>query len=92
MGSVTHYPGPWEVYYSDDGRVWVEETTTPERLIVCDIPGDMETIEGPQLANANLCAAAPDLLEALEEIAEMEAGRRATILARKALAKARGDQ
>lgn len=63
----THYPGPWEVYTSDEGRVWVQETATPERLVVCDIPGDMETIEGAELCNADLIAAAPRLLAALEK-------------------------
>lgn len=64
------YPGPWEVFTSDEGAVWVQETNNPDRLIVCDIPGDMETIKAEELANADLIAAAPDLYHACEAAAE----------------------
>lgn len=69
-----HYPGPWRVVECEEGRVWVEETNTEERLVVCDIPGDMETIEGPELRNAQLIAAAPELLEACKALLAAPSG------------------
>lgn len=63
------YPGPWKVVYCDDGTVWVQDSSA-EGLVVCDIPGDMETIEGRELANADLIAAAPELLAALKAVVQ----------------------
>jgi hypothetical protein len=61
-----HYPGPWEVHYSDEGTVWVHEVDPSQgHRIICDIPGDMEEIDAAELANADLIAAAPELLDAL---------------------------
>jgi|GEM_PF-3475268 len=63
---IEPYPGPWHVYdCPDTGRVCVHDSR-PERFVVCDIPGDMETIEGEEFANAMLIAAAPDFLAACE--------------------------
>jgi hypothetical protein len=64
-----HTPGPWISHDINDDTpdcgMWVvdfpdDENATVHRLYV----GDMETNTGTDIANANLVAAAPDLLEA----------------------------
>ena len=63
--SAQPFPGPYEVHYADDGTVWIVETATPERIVLADLPGDMETLDGENLVTAHLMAAAWDLREAL---------------------------
>lgn len=71
--SAKHTPGPWEVHINAAGEVWVHEVDLSRgQMVICDIPGDMETIEGEQLCNADLIAAAPDLLAALKAILTAE--------------------
>lgn len=72
---MPHTPGPWHVWGEDDW--W--ESQTDDLVVVADV-GDMfvcnmgppvspleaDTAKSPNLANARLIAAAPEMLEALE--------------------------
>lgn len=85
-GGTPWTPGPW----SFDGP--------PDNIIVWSGPEDrvcFMTSNGPAEANARLIAAAPDLLEAAERLFSALEGYvpadEARALARKAFAKARGD-
>lgn len=66
MSEIKHTPGPWRIagkYKGDHGSFWLEtEFPMPvfELVPVIGVPGE-------HLANARLIAAAPDLLEALQE-------------------------
>ena len=62
-----HTPGPWEEFIDERGEVWVSGSNG----WVCYI-GDMEDTTAEDHYNARLIAAAPDLLEALKEIAKGE--------------------
>jgi len=72
-----HTPGPWKLEQSDDPRDFI--VTEPSGRTVCepnDPLYDCEPEEGERrisleeaLANARLIAAAPQLLEALQDIA-----------------------
>ena len=98
MSDAKWTPGPWETSQSlGDAYIWAEteENGVFEHVAVvlrCDEPGMQD-------ANAHLIAAAPDLYEALEEIADYVGDEVSFILgppvvsaARAALAKARGEQ
>ena len=70
----THTPGPWLVWDSK-GTARIDHTTgvyrqpdsSDEQIIaLCD--EDLSLSSDEQLANARLIAAAPELLEALEEL------------------------
>jgi hypothetical protein len=67
-----HTPGPWESHdVTDDqdadcGNWVVEIPETPGNTVIRLWFGDMESNTGEDIANANLVAAAPDLLAALE--------------------------
>ncbi|MED5545748.1 MAG: hypothetical protein VYD90_10905 [Pseudomonadota bacterium] len=93
--SVKHTPGPW---YVEDGEkgVWVNSDALASKgiAVVVNYCGDEA-----RRANAQLLAAAPELLEALEE-AELHLRDFANVLsydpveadeARVAIAKARGE-
>jgi len=79
MGNTNEYtPGPWE-WVSDMSGLWQEdEVGAPGKMImgvfcegmVSDFESDitMKLDQGPSKANANLIAAAPDLLETLQDI------------------------
>lgn len=57
-----HTPGPWKYDFQSVDREWAI-VTNPYGLIVANVNADSR-----QTANARLIAAAPDLLEALEQI------------------------
>ena len=81
MSNAKHTPGPWEV---DD------------RLITAQCSDDdgeyVEVVAQAHVpANARLIASAPELLAALERIAELSYDSEATRVAREAIAKARGE-
>ena len=87
--SPQHTPGPWEYYYPDQDSV--------EHLIRSQDGTYVCHDEGLRFADANLIAAAPDLLAALEEAAAWLGalgGTKATdalaARCRMAVAKARG--
>lgn len=63
MSETKHSKGPWQIV-DVDGYI---EVRTLDGFEVCGI-GDMEVIEGEDLANARLIATAPDMLAALEAI------------------------
>lgn len=69
MSETRHTPGEWEVHHSGEGTTWVQEVD-PARghKVICDIPGDAETHEGEDLANADLIAAAPTLVKVAREV------------------------
>lgn len=68
---MTHTPGPWRSHdVGDDADpdcgLWVVDLPDDAEVTVTRLYfGDMETNTGRDIANANLVAAAPDLLEAL---------------------------
>ena len=79
MGNTNEYtPGPWE-WLSDMSGLWQEDDVgAPGKMImgvfcegiISDLESDptMDRNQGPSKANANLIAAAPDLLETLQDI------------------------
>ena len=91
MTKAKHTPGPWEVKQFGGPQI-----SGPAGYAVRTMWGALhvDDLQGQDAANARLIAAAPDLLEALEElIGDTEWGcYRATYLkARAAIAKARGE-
>jgi hypothetical protein len=58
-----HTPGPWKVHI-DDNAIWVEPPN-PADSVICDLRGrDAAVLTDEDEANADLIAAAPDLLKA----------------------------
>lgn len=89
---MTHTPGPWKVY--DDGELWVGPVDA-DAPVVCDMrPSGEELIYSLQDdANAHLIAAAPDLLDALQLVLDVDEWRLAAVVLNKvhaAIAKAEG--
>lgn len=64
---MSYTPGPWRVNESKE-RVWIEGTGRG-----CGVPriAIVDDSAGTEPGNANLLAAAPELLEALEELASV---------------------
>jgi len=101
--SAAHTPGPW-VYRPHDFDDWgiVRVTADESRygFVICqarnpEVTGEQlgayrESGVDPYEANARLIAAAPALLEALEELLKIRSGRTAK-MARAAIAAAKGD-
>ena len=87
-----HTPGPWRVV--DSWNDYMVESQNGEEIIWQDGPHNTPTINE---ANARLIAAAPDLLEALENLADYIDERagdnecRPLENARAAIAKAKGE-
>lgn len=104
--SVTskHTPGPWEVFDDVEGCEFPGIDNAGESIVLCGSIFDDGGIRGDtkeeRLANARLIAAAPDMLEAIEETLQsvvmnrlhdtIEISRDAIELLRAALAKAKG--
>lgn len=69
-----HTPGPWELYNSEsDG--WIlqkQDNVDPECQMILAILSQMEDEEDK--ANAQILVAAPKMLEALTQIAELTGG------------------
>ncbi|CAN0620485.1 conserved protein of unknown function [Burkholderia multivorans] len=90
MAEVKHTPGPWAVPESHGkARVWARH----EFLVAdCNVSDHLRTVE--KKANARLIAAAPDLLDALEEIVNTPhlGGKGGFQKARAAIAKATGNE
>lgn len=90
---MPHTPGPWEMNVGIDGAVVYH----PDQGTIADVPMDLS--DHPH--NARLMAAAPDLLEALEEllhapdpdeVEDFTPLYRAITKAHAAIAKAKGEQ
>ena len=65
---MTHTPGPWAVDITDEGELWV-------RILQHDLfIGDLEDTCGECHANAQLIAAAPDLLAVAIMVAATQCG------------------
>jgi hypothetical protein len=64
--STKHTPGPWFYYVTPSGVRYKVHGPTVDYFI-CDVKGSND------LANARLIAAAPELLEALEKLADQAA-------------------
>lgn len=63
-----HTPGPWEAWdWGKDGKVGVGKAYGNESDI-CSMSNDTSRTFSEDIANARLISAAPDLLEALEEL------------------------
>jgi hypothetical protein len=99
-----HTPGPWEVVHAEHGIVVRTESPTKTKYGASRYAaiGGFDRNEPDKLAeaqaNARLIAAAPDLLEALKELAVCDFGANwndaaewAAIKARAAIAKATGE-
>ena len=94
MGMSKFTPGPWSVGVAND-TFESDVGIHADDWIIADMCNDIREEYGiDQEANANLIAAAPELYEALENALEvMEDGHQsnAKVMAREALAKARGE-
>ena len=70
MSDAKHTPGPWVILLDDDA-IEIVGNADERSVPVADIMLDEHTSFAPQMieavANANLIAAAPDLLEVLEQ-------------------------
>lgn len=99
----THTPGPWWVDHRDAQEKRLDQprtvAITAEHAIVTNAPGSIHDRPHEWLANANLLAASPDLLAALERLPQWCADRGFSMLLdpgevppfmARALAKARG--
>ena len=86
MSNAKHTPGPWVTTPEPNGIEWSVDAGKWGIATCAAEPGD-----GTTEANARLIAAAPDLLTALERIAELSYDSEATRVAREAIAKARGE-
>ena len=87
---MRHTPGPWRIAF------FGSHVETSDGEPIAKVAG-IRGMKMAQRANANLIAAAPDLLEALEMLAAVDFGadgsvERGARLARIAIAKATGDQ
>jgi hypothetical protein len=84
-----HTPGPWEVFVDDLGEQTIMGPPYPRQYI-----GSVDNRSHPtNAANATLIAAAPDLLEALEQTARVfESGAFIEEVVKPAIAKAKGEQ
>jgi hypothetical protein len=108
MSEQAHTPGPWEVNEIDatatEWGMLTVDVADDATDAVCQVFGendgvDYERTHAEAVANARLIAAAPDLLAALREIAELEGDCeqqqfrltrfQASQIARAAIAKAR---
>ena len=71
MTDTKHTPGPW-VYESEGKNNHLGKFCTEAGELICDFGHDIpyEGVPGnpPDFANAHLIAAAPDLLEALDDL------------------------
>lgn len=91
MTKAQHTPGPWSIDSND--AQWI--TADCDGLVVAEIPYG-EGNEGDRHhevndANAQIIAAAPDLLEALEKLRKRPTASQALIIINDAIAKARGE-
>ena len=95
MTNTKHTPGPWEV----DGFSVMAGVGAEYGDLAYATAGDghadpdchLNRPDAERLANATLIAAAPDLLAALEEIAEITQHTASREIALAAIAKARGE-
>lgn len=87
--NTKHTPGPWMIFQS--GNIGSAEVRTPVHLVIASGNVKGENIE-TAMANARLIAAAPELLEALDNLVNTPEVRIEDMQqARAALAKARGE-
>ena len=68
--TIKHTPGPWLFDEERDAITTHNRITTGKTRIATVELGWAEPFESEQIANARLIAATPDLLEALQNIAE----------------------
>ena len=88
MTNAKHTPGPWSLYDdSNDGKTNRIEIVAIGKTIA----HIYHSVKEEDLPNARMIAAAPELLAALERIAELSYDSEATRVAREAIAKARGE-
>ena len=89
MNSFKHTTGPWVAPLNHEGSkgraVWTADGST--MICLCQSAG---TSLGGEQANATLCAAAPELLEAWEKVRPCLVGDALTIVI-SAISKATGD-
>lgn len=62
-----HTPGPWEIEEESGGHSITNRSFTGDEWCIAEVYGKTDT----SIANANLIAAAPDLLDALESVTKM---------------------
>lgn len=68
-------PGPWSIgYYGDGDGIFIAGTYGgPDPTYICSVRPDLRSSQSE--SNANLIAAAPDLLEALQDMVALVKSR-----------------
>lgn len=89
MTSFKHTPGPWIAPLDNAGSKGRAVWTADGSSLICVCQSAGVSLGGEQ-ANARLCAAAPELLEALEKVRPCLVGDALTIVI-SAISKATGD-
>jgi len=67
MSEGNHTPGPWQVGDEGPGTMTIEATDGLRNCVLAEITADID-FDDEDHANALLIAAAPDLLEACEDL------------------------
>lgn len=86
MAETMHTPGPW--YATTRQGSWDWLVAQSERLEICQMFHDGTEMNATGEANARLVAAAPEMLEALRDIAKQWPDSSAAKTARAAISKA----
>lgn len=93
---VGHTPGPWKHFRDHHANTPINSfSVMAVEGVICELNAEPENREGDlerQEANARLIAAAPELLEALERIAEHSSSEITQMVAKAAITKAKGDK
>ena len=93
MSDARHTPGPWTVTRVSKSTILkdIYVSASPERIARVVVPATASSISEYE-ANARLIAAAPDLLEALQNLLTFPLGTFQVEAARAAITKATGAQ
>ena len=73
MSNTKHTPGPWTTNQSEPHCIEATDHPSNGTPLICEMFNSSHIPQDEQLANARLIASAPDLLEALQAFAAVEA-------------------
>lgn len=69
MSAAKHTPGPWTAKWSKYTEgVFIVQAGPPSNRVLAQFDGDGDGPDAQSIADANLIAAAPELLEALQRL------------------------